>query len=109
MIKDFFKLSSLSGTLLLLAVIASFAQANQCPFETNMDYFGSDLSTYPIFTAGSDLCCSACNVHPVCQAWTYVPNSQACWLKYSVGARRFNSDGSKKKFHTLLIKYMIKN
>jgi hypothetical protein len=80
-------------SVLLSSFLAS-AIAQRCTFETNMDYFGADLSNYPIFTATSDLCCSACQVHPVCQAWTYVPNSQACWLKYAVGARRFNADGS---------------
>jgi hypothetical protein len=86
-------------TITLVAALFAFvalAAGQQCSFESNMDYFGSDLSAYPIFTATSDLCCSACNVHPVCQAWTYVPNSQACWLKYAIGVRRFNSDGSKR-------------
>lgn len=100
----------IAGVLLAVAVLCSSSislvnsqTVQQCSYESNMDYFGSDLSSYPIFTASSDLCCSACTAHPVCQAWTYVPNSQACWLKYAVGVRRFNADGSMKFNHSALI------
>lgn len=67
--------------------------AQQCTYETNIDYFGNDLNTYPVFKTSINECCIACGSTPSCAAWTFLPVTGACWLKYAVGSRRFVSDG----------------
>ncbi|RNA31728.1 cellulose binding elicitor [Brachionus plicatilis] len=84
--KSFFLVCVLLG-------LSALAIAQQCTYETNIDYFGNDLSTYPVFKKSIDECCAACGTTAACNAWTFLPVTGACWLKYSVGSRRFVSDG----------------
>ena len=70
----------------------------QCQFEQDMDYFGNDLSTNFVYYATQDLCCAACQANPLCQAWTYLPSTTACWLKRQIGSLRVSSPGSRHYF-----------
>ena len=66
-----------------------------CSFEQDIDYFGNDLSSTPVYVTSSDLCCLTCQSNPNCQIWTYVTSTTACWLKKQVGSIRVVSPGSK--------------
>ena len=64
-----FKLIIALVTGLLIAKINS----QLCQFETNVDYFGNDLSPNQyLYFPSQDLCCAACQSNSSCQAWTYV-------------------------------------
>ncbi len=65
----------------------------QCVYEVDIDYFGNDL-TY-VFTSSVDACCNLCSFYPGCIAYTYVRDSQACWLKGSRTGSRYASPGRK--------------
>lgn len=76
----------------------------QCPYEQDVDYFGNDL--YPnqfIYYSTQDLCCAACQTNANCQAWTYLPSTQACWLKRQIGSLRVSSPGSKKIYSIYIL------
>ncbi len=66
-------------------------------FELNVDFKENDLLPTPLFTGDVDLCCAACRSHTLCQAWTYVPTSQACWLKNTTNITRTISSGRNNK------------
>ena len=86
------KITVIFLTILLYLVDFSI---QQCNFETNIDYFGNDINpTAPVYLSTQDLCCQLCQHTAECQAWTYLPSTQACWLKRNIGNLRIISAGS---------------
>ena len=49
--------------------------------ETNMDYVGGDLLNEAATVRDQNGCCAACERATRCNAFTYVVETQACWLK----------------------------
>lgn len=83
---------------IIAVVLANFHVSQcqqQCFAEVDVDYYGNDLSTQPIYVNSLDLCCASCAQNVNCQAWTYLPSTRACWLKRQIGGTRLNSPGSK--------------
>ncbi|CAF0832592.1 unnamed protein product [Brachionus calyciflorus] len=80
---------------LVLISIALFGMCygQQCSFESNVDYFGNDLSTVPCPVKSLEECCNLCSKVKECAAWTYIPTTGYCWLKHSVTERRVMVDG----------------
>lgn len=70
--------------LTIYYVIPNFM--SQCSYQQGIDLFGNDL--YLTYTKNIDQCCSACSADINCNAWTYVPETQACWVKSSMGSVR---------------------
>ncbi|CAF0832535.1 unnamed protein product [Brachionus calyciflorus] len=79
--------------LILLLNLLGIVLSQSCSYEANIDYFGNDLSNYPTFTTSIDACCALCSSTSGCAAWTFLPSTGACWVKYAVGSRRYMSDG----------------
>lgn len=87
--------TKVSFSIILLLATFKMYTSQQCSYDTNVDYFGNDLIPAPAFFNNSDGCCLYCSQNSQCQVWTWVPATRACWIKTSVGARRFSSVGSK--------------
>ena len=97
---------------LLFSLTRSHVNTQTCSFEQDIDYFGNDISSTPIYLTSSDLCCLSCQADTNCQIWTYVSATTACWLKKSVGSVRVVSVGSTLSLNEisyLNIKFVSKN
>jgi hypothetical protein len=81
--------------LFIFGLVLSSVNSQQCTFEQDVDYFGNDVNSTPVYLTSSDLCCLTCQTNPNCQIWTYVTATSACWLKRQVGSLRVVSIGSK--------------
>jgi hypothetical protein len=59
--------------------------------ETGFDRPGSDYRLENLSQRPSPLVCEgACELDPICKAWTYVPATQLCWMKNSIPPRVAN-------------------
>jgi hypothetical protein len=67
-----------------------------CSVEQNVDFYGYDLYFNPTYTSSQDYCCQLCQSDANCNAWTYILDSKACWLKKAIGIRRASYDRSIK-------------
>lgn len=83
----------LKEILVVLCFALLDVHALTCSFESNVDYFGNDLGTQPCYVKTLDECCALCNQVTQCAAWTFLPSTGACWLKYTITERRICSDG----------------
>ena len=85
-------------TLILVlfpACLINSISSQQCIVEYNVDYSGIAIAPSPTtFTATPDICCYACYINPNCQAWSFVLDTKACFLKSSIGARVLVADTS---------------
>ena len=88
---------SIFFSVFLLNYLLSKVSAQKCIFEKDIDYIGQDLTALPVFVDSSDDCCSSCSSNENCQAWTFIEDSQACYLKTSIGAIRIESKGSRSQ------------
>ncbi|RMZ95160.1 hypothetical protein BpHYR1_030439, partial [Brachionus plicatilis] len=79
--------------LVIFSIALLNVNAQTCTFESNVDYFGNDLGTGPCIVKTLDDCCALCYRVAQCAAWTFLPSTGACWLKYTVTERRVMSDG----------------
>lgn len=93
--KNLVKMYPIFFSLLLLNYFLPKASPEKCIFEKDIDYIGQDLTALPTFLDSSDDCCSSCSSNENCQAWTFIEESQACYLKTSIGAIRIESKGSR--------------
>jgi hypothetical protein len=57
------------------------SQCSAYRIETNMDYVGGDLLNEAATVRDQNGCCAACERATRCNAFTYVVETQACWLK----------------------------
>lgn len=73
-------------TLLLLLLSICYVMSQQCTYSQGIDLFGNDL--YLTYSNTIAQCCTACTNDANCQAWTYVPDTQACWIKSGMGSVR---------------------
>ena len=72
---------------------ANLALSQTCSILYNVDYYGNDLFAEPTNLPSWDDCCALCTKTIRCTAWTYMPISGACWLKYGFGNVRTVSPG----------------
>jgi len=79
-------LIALTTTLILLCYVIPSTMSQQCSYLQGIDIFGNDLLLQ--FANTIDQCCNACLNNVNCQAWTYVPDTQACWIKSAIGSVR---------------------
>lgn len=74
----------------MLSALVSMYNCDSCSTELDMDFRGiptaNDIS-YQGSVARYQDCCDLCTANPNCKAWTYVFDTQVCWLKNSVGYR----------------------
>ena len=98
---------SLATILVILVLSSPLIQAQQCAFDIDTDYYGSDL--YYTFVTSRDLCCTLCTAYPGCASFTYVTSTLACWLKSSVSPIKMASPGRKNsiKFYSKTIKSIL--
>ena len=81
--------------VLCSACLINNAYSQQCTVEYNVDYSGIAIAPSPTtFTATPDICCYACFLNPSCQAWSFVLDTKACFLKSSIGVRVLVTDTS---------------
>ena len=52
-------------------------------FEPGVDYVGGDVGRESVMADDVEGCCAACERTRLCNAFTFVADSQACWLKTS--------------------------
>ena len=57
------------------------SQCSAYRIESNMDYVGGDLLNEAATVRDQNGCCAACERATRCNAFTYVVETQACWLK----------------------------
>ena len=57
------------------------SQCSAYRIESNMDYVGGDLLNEAATARDQNGCCAACERATRCNAFTYVVEMQACWLK----------------------------
>jgi hypothetical protein len=82
-------LRQLIAVLLFSALLIGNAHAQVCQALTNFDFNGAATSIDIGFinnVFSSDQCCSQCVKRLVCQAWTYVPAVNTCYLKTGTGS-----------------------
>ena len=69
------------GAVLVKRQMLSESQCLAYRIETNMDYVGGDLLNEAATVRDQNGCCAACERATRCNAFTYVVETQACWLK----------------------------
>lgn len=79
-------LKTLFQLIFVCYVIPSAVMSQQCSYQQGIDIFGNDL--YVKYSSTIEQCCNACFIDANCKAWTYVPVTQACWIKSGVGQIR---------------------
>lgn len=79
-------LKTLFQLIFVCYVIPSAVMSQQCSYQQGIDIFGNDL--YVKYSSTIEQCCNACFIDANCKAWTYVPETQACWIKSGVGQIR---------------------
>jgi hypothetical protein len=76
--------------LLVLAFIIVPVAADRMTREEGTDHDGNDYNTLfpgsPGYEGTPDSCSAACLNDPACNAATYLPRDQSCWLKQTVPA-----------------------
>lgn len=72
--------------LVVVCYVIPSAMSQQCSYQQGIDIFGNDLNLK--YSKTLEDCCHACFNDVNCKAWTYVPETQACWIKSAIGQIR---------------------
>lgn len=73
----------------LVAAALSMYSCQNCAAEYDMDFRGVPTANDIGYDAAASVqaCCTLCNNNVNCNAWTYVSQTQVCYLKNAVGLR----------------------
>ena len=96
----------LTIVLSVLALSVSQLTAQTCTNQTDIDYFGNDI-TFAYLPSVAD-CCNFCYGNTQCARYTYIAAVKGCWLKTNSGLAGTAADGRKntlKYFFSYLLNF----